>query len=537
MYNSVGSVSSEYTEWVPIDLLKPESFEQMKARQINETLIRLTFKKPKTHSQFVSYKIYRDSMLIFTMHDQSSDLLNYDDIFVFAPNQYYKYNVFACNQIGCSSDENFSVFIKTCDLPPVLVYKPILLDLGPDYIKIDASLSVILRLNQKIIEYRYFLNNKMALSTPEPVVLIKNLQPNTKYLINLEVCTFLDLGCLKSNDYLEVKTYQVLPVIDFETICSSGMRHLTLEWPSTQQEIDNYVVRYKLEKKDFSNLVVKDKNSVTIEQLRPFSQYEIVFGGCNKVGCSYSKSFECNTTGRLPNVSIEAVITTQGFLIQWNIDDNFKDQDLQFKLFRSVLKHPILFDQNFKSIRLQDNVVYVGTRYRYEDSNVYFDTEYSYYVEMKTMFGSVKSDDLNLRTKVAAPQLLVQIGSIRHVTNDSVSLMLRPPLRINGRLENVSVQIKTGRIEMTQYLSHGNLSGEKLLEFLDKVILENLLPDSNYELKTNFCNQLFCLLSLQTIKFKTLPNERIEFFDALWRVDKIVVFKWTFRKVTSRYIK
>ncbi|RNA37598.1 usherin [Brachionus plicatilis] len=540
IYNSVGSVSSEYTELVPIDLLKPENFKQMTASQINETLIRLTFSKPSTYSQHVNYKIYRDSNLIATLYQQTSDLLSYDDFFVFAPDQYLKYNVFACNQIGCSSDDKFSVFVKTRNLPPVLVYKPILLDLGSDYIKIDASLSVVLRVNQKILEYRYFLNNVMTLATTEPVVLIKNLKPNTQYLINLEVCTFLGPGCLKSSDYLQVQTLQILPVIDFDPTCEPGMRNLTIKWPTTPQHIDNYVIKYRLGQDQYSNLLVKDKNWVYIDKLKPFSDYEIVLGGCNRAGCSYSQNFVCKTTGKLSNVTIQVETTADGFLFVWNIDHDLKDQDLEFKLFRSVLNQPILYDQKFRPIRLQDKVVYAGTDFGHEDQAVNFDTEYLYHVEMTSMYGVVKSESLRLRTKAAAPQLLVMIGSIRHVGNDSVSLVIRPPLKVNGRLEGIYVLVKLNGFEVAKEMVHENLAGldgEQLVEFLSNVTVDGLAADSVYELKTKFCNQVSCLISLQTIKFKTLSNERIDFFDAMWRVDKTIVFKWDFKKVSTRSIR
>ncbi|CAF0851247.1 unnamed protein product [Brachionus calyciflorus] len=536
VFNSIGGITSEYTESLPIILLKPFNFIKMNATQLNETLIRLDFTKPQSYSDSLVYKIFRDSNLISTIYENKSLYLEFYDSYDFLPDTFVKYNIFACNLVGCSSDDNYSIFIKTKNTPPFLVYRPILIDIGSDWVKIDASLSVVLRQSQKIVEYRFFLNDVLVNQGLDSNIILENLIPNTQYKINLEVCTFFDDGCLRSKDYLYFKTLQALPVLNFEPTCQSGVKDLFIKWPLVNQEVNFYNIKHRLNNLDYlMSKLDGTKNEVLIENLIPMTRYDIFVEGCNQAGCGLSKIKTCQTLKYLPvNITIEIIQLDSSNLIKWSFENNFDNENYEFNLWRSVLLNSsLVYDSSFRPIDKSLKVVYTGSEMSFDDKDINFFTEYEYSIEINTIYGKVKSQGYRVRTRSHEPQLLILIGSIRNVYNDSVQLMIRPPLKMNGILQRIYILIKTGYIEDQREILHQKLDGlneVELINFLDSVNLNGLLSESIYELKTRFCNQISCITSLQTIKFKTLANERIQFFDAFSLDQGSINFKWEFKK-------
>jgi hypothetical protein len=344
-------------------------------------------------------------------------------------------------------------------------------------------------------------------------------------------------------DYLYFRTLQSRPELNFEIMCSPGLRQIRLQWPLIEQEVDYLVLKYRPEGLEFENLVLDlGKNGVQVDKLEAFTSYEIILGGCNKAGCGYSKPIFCQTEKNLPSsLALDVREPIEGGLIvEWSVPELYKNEGFEFVLSRRVLSSGLVYDSSFSRLEQSKKVVYSGKETLYMDKEVNFFTEYEYYVELNTIYGSVKSQPRGFKTRPSAPQLITIIGSLYQVRNDSVSLMIRPPLKMNGILVSVAIVLNFDSTEIKRELKHENLAllnESRLIEFLSNVTIGGLTPDTIYELRSKFCNQVSCLTSLQKIRFKTLTNERIEFFDAVFLTSNMISFKWNFKQSEPKQIR
>jgi hypothetical protein len=223
-YNKRGSVESNFSQPLLSKQAVPGGFEsKITLIQLNDTLIRLDWYRPKhTYSTITLYNIYRDSQAIHTrtvlnsMNSQNNHLTYYD-FFEFLPNTVYKYEVFACNEAGCSTDpETYFKAIKTRDQGPLRVNPAVLVRSDARSAYIEAATSVELKSNttQKIVEYRFYVNNSLVTKSNNSFLNLHNLEPFTAYSVTVEACTFLNddfRGCKQSLDSLEFMTNQTTP--------------------------------------------------------------------------------------------------------------------------------------------------------------------------------------------------------------------------------------------------------------------------------------------------------------------------------------
>lgn len=219
-YNIKGSAESNYSRPIFSNQLLPEEFSKINVTQISDSLIKIGWKRPKaTNGQIVSYNIFRNTELItnstFISNFSSAIELTYDDNFDFLPKTEYVYEIFACNEAGCSTDKtNFTAKILTKDQPPYRVEKLLLLQLKPRSAKVTARNSVFLKSKtQNIVQYSFFLNNSLVYQGANTEAILDNLIPYTVYSVTLVACTFLNasLGCTRSSSDLMIITKQAPP--------------------------------------------------------------------------------------------------------------------------------------------------------------------------------------------------------------------------------------------------------------------------------------------------------------------------------------
>lgn len=195
----------------------PEGFgppPSLQITQINSSLIRLDWTQPRqTHGPLLSYSIYRNSTPLttsssnnyvlgpnqLTFFDVPNTQLDNDDDDnendrFFVPNTVYVYQLYACNEAGCASDNRYyQGVVRTRDVRPVRVEAPKLASLSETRAVLDASESVYLRSNltQRIVEYRFYVFELLVYRGKESRFELRNLKPFTTYSIALEACTFL----------------------------------------------------------------------------------------------------------------------------------------------------------------------------------------------------------------------------------------------------------------------------------------------------------------------------------------------------------
>ena len=219
-YNIKGSAESNYSRPVFSNQLLPEEFSKINITQVTDSLIKIDWKRPKaTNGQIVSYNIFRNTELITnsTLISNFSFALelSYNDNFDFLPKTEYVYEIFACNEAGCSTDKtNFETKILTNDQPPYRVEKPLTIQIKSRSAKVTAINSVFLKSKtQVIVQYSFFLNESLIYQGSKSEATLENLIPSTVYSVTLIACTFLNasLGCKKSNTDLMIITKQAPP--------------------------------------------------------------------------------------------------------------------------------------------------------------------------------------------------------------------------------------------------------------------------------------------------------------------------------------
>ena len=222
--NRRGSAASNFSKPKLSKQVVPNGFDMKTSLvQFNATVIRLDWYRPKhCYSTIMLYNVYRDSKLIHTRTvlngmSKVNSRLTYYDFHSFLPKTVYKYEVFACNEAGCSTDpKTYFRTILTRDQGPLQVIAPILFRKDAHSAFIDAANSVQLRSNetQRVVEYRFYMNQSLILKNKNSFLDLHNLEPHTVYSIKVEACTFLSndaRGCLVSFDSLDFCTNQSAP--------------------------------------------------------------------------------------------------------------------------------------------------------------------------------------------------------------------------------------------------------------------------------------------------------------------------------------
>lgn len=123
------------------------------------------------------------------------------------------------------------------------------------------------------------------------------------------------------------------------------------------------------------------------------------------------------------------------------------------------------------------------------------------------------------QTQPTAPSMFTKIGSILSITNESVSMNIRPPLRLNGdvtsiilslALVNISNVNNPRIVEIYRDQSlRSPINSHQLMSILNNITLTNLNSDQAYSIKSRFCSIGGCVWTNQEIKFKTLVKDQL----------------------------
>lgn len=96
--------------------------------------------------------------------------------------------------------------------PPAAIGKVVMLDIAETNVSVDATTSVLLLSSlQKVVEYQFFLDEKLIYSGPKASIKVLDLLPNTPYNLVIGACTYIITGCLVSNESLSFQTKQSNP--------------------------------------------------------------------------------------------------------------------------------------------------------------------------------------------------------------------------------------------------------------------------------------------------------------------------------------
>ncbi len=226
-------------------------------------------------------------------------------------------------------------------------------------------------------------------------------------------------------------------------------------------------------------------------------------------------------------------------LVKWSKPSKSNGVIVDFTLFRNTLKKSISFEKKFNDKNSQSKVIlYVGKNYTFIDYNVEAFCTYEYLVEVKTKVGSTISPVSRVTTRSTIPMFLNKVGVAERITNDSFTLKLNAPIYLNGQLTQVFLILVLSdfekeiliypRISSNISSLKLDLTASELLNILNSLQINNLKPNTSYEIKSKFCNSAGCLISSESIFIQTLNNDKILNFTAVILTPSKVKFSWKF---------
>ncbi len=218
---------------------------------------------------------------------------------------------------------------------------------------------------------------------------------------------------------------------------------------------------------------------------------------------------------------------------------------IYYKLHRLIIQTSVIFEQASYQIDTsrvnRSELVYTGMNMDFTDYDLIADSIYEYVVEVFTRTGSTLSLPCRIRTRQMLVSGLTETGRITEVTNEAVVLDLKAPLRLNGRVKNVFVELMSvsmlKKIELNVDSGVGvdyendDYDKERIEIFFKSLMgirIERLKSNENYEIKSIFCNMAGCVMSENALRFRTLDYDRIRKFNAKIVSPNSVDFDWEF---------
>ena len=223
------------------------------------------------------------------------------------------------------------------------------------------------------------------------------------------------------------------------------------------------------------------------------------------------------------------------FLVKWSPPLKPNGIIKIYRLFRKMLTSNIVYDSNYNLVERHFNktsIIYEGVQTYYTDFNLEASSSYQYVIAVVTNTGSTLSESLHVETITIPPVSLIKIGKLKRVSVAMATIELKPPLNLNGNLEKIILDLISSsmikKIVIYNRLNSVPIDGIALLNILQNVKIENLKTNSQYEIRSIFCNVAGCLTSDDSLKFTTLDNDQIELFNTQIVSPVRVDFNWDF---------
>lgn len=296
--------------------------------------------------------------------------------------------------------------------------------------------------------------------------------------------------------------------------------------------------------------------SYRLSSLKMFEVYEFSVSACNKIGCVWSSivnNKNCSSVNGMPiglskpNLNeIRSNSELLGVLVSWNGPMNVKQVPVvRYILTRITIHSSISFNADYeimnpKSMNSSQGGVYKelysGMNTTFFDHLAKASCEYDYLVEVVNLFGSRITPISRIKLSESAPKYLSQVGTISSIGSQSVTLNMMPPLELNGRLLNISIVLKSSEPSQTRLIYQYDcdkpaLTGRQLINMLKNVSIDDLEIEYLYEIKSQFCNRAGCVLSSNSLIFKTYGTDRILDFELSYLGSCKFGLRWSFKFV------
>ncbi|XP_058131204.1 usherin [Dasypus novemcinctus] len=301
----------------------------------------------------------------------------------------------------------------------------------------------------------------------------KGIQPFQKYSYQLKACTVA--GCAASSKVVAATTQGVPESILPPRITALSAKALHVSWrvPKTPNGI---IKEYQLRQigKGLIYTDTADSRQHTVTGLQPYTNYSFTLTACTSAGCTSSEPFLGQTLQAAP----QGVWVTPGHIII---------NSTTVELYWSQPEKPNGLISHYQLSRNGTLIFLAGREEQsFTDKNLEPNSRYVYKLEAKTGGGSSTSNDYIVQTPILTPEEIHPPHNITVLGPYSIFAAWTPPGIFSPQIPvEYNVLLSTGSVAPLTFLTGHH----------DSILLENLTPFTQYEIRIQACQNGGCGVS------------------------------------------
>jgi len=418
-------------EIIPVGQQAPE------LRVLSGNAIQLTWEPPEIpNGIIIQYDIIRQLSAPFgtninistaTIFTNISDIITrvYVDSSL-QPFTFYEYAIRAINSAGQTIGPFATA--QTSQSIPEEISAPTLEVTSPSEVRVSWNSPVIP--NGIITEYRVVRNNSVIRSTLDRSFLDTGLLPFTEYSYSITACTIAGCG---NGSMAAVRTIEAAPAgVRAPRLTALSNTSISVTWmpPGMANGIIN---RYTAIVLPVGINITTLQTNVTVDNLSPFTLYQVSILACTQAGCSSGPSSEIRTPEGIPRL-----INSPQLLV------------LGPTVIESVWAQPLIPNGIIVAYELQRNetTVFVGNETMYIDRNVMPNQVYCYTVRAYTNIGAGELSEKSIVMTSEDTPSGINPPILTVLSATAIRATWQAPLMPNGNITEYRL-IVNGRIVFT----------------------------------------------------------------------------------------
>lgn len=426
--NNMSAASIVYTQQAAPENVLPPSLTALSPRsiQVNWTL------PGKPNGNILRYNVSQsiNGTFVSVLPDGDLGLAMTQTVVGLTPYTLYTFRVAACTVVGCSVGP--SVSIRTLQAPPQGLLAPTLTIVNSRTIDVEWRSPEIL--NGVLLRYVLYRDSASVYSGLLLRFRDGGLTPNTGYAYRIEAVTG---GGGTNSPFANIVTPESTPEgITSPALVAISSTQLRVTWQAPLQPngiIANYSLIYNEPNSDIFTKPVQLSLTSTIENLKPYSVYEVRVQACTVKGCgtgnrSTTRTLEAPPTGQSPPTTI--VRSSSIIELSWTQPSSPNGIITQYEVTRKELNAALMY------------IVYSGTSLTYINSGLNPYTNYQYKVKSRNSAGSVESEWVTARTLSGTPRGL-SAPVIIVIDGISVQASWQAPTTPNGVITEYQIRART----------------------------------------------------------------------------------------------
>lgn len=406
-------------------------------RVLSENAIQLTWEPPEIpNGIIIQYDIIRQLSAPFgtsinisttTIFIDVSDIITrvYVDSSL-QPFTFYEYAIRAINSAGQTIGPFATA--QTLQSIPEEIPVPTLEVTSPSEVRVSWNSPTIP--NGIITEYRVVRNGSVIRSTLDRIFLDTGLLPFTKYSYRIVACTITGCG---NGSITAVRTMEAAPAgVKAPILTALSNTSISITWmpPAMANGIIN---RYTAIVLPVAVNITTLQTNVTVDNLSPFTLYQVSILACTQAGCSVGPLNEIKTPEGIPRL-----ITPPQLLV------------LGPTVIESVWAQPLIPNGIIIAYELQRNetTVFAGNETMHIDRNVMPNQVYCYIVRAYTSIGAGDYSEKSIVMTSEDTPSGINLPTLTVLNSTAIRASWQVPLMPNGNISEYRLLVN-GRIVFT----------------------------------------------------------------------------------------